>query len=341
MSLSPGHILTPTFEINTKSRYRIASKARGGFGHSSGPSESPYYEYFLPDLGSSWTLSNRGRVVARGTGQLCDEPGEFDAGSGRYVLDVTLSQDGSSFNSRSPRLIVTEVGGVRESADAQGHLASLSLVVLLILGAGAIISSTVRRRHEKRDALLKAWSLTLPGCEGPSPCAAAGSRLKAIVTRRPTSVEYYYGDRRALARRPLSGLSSASLIMAVLSLLAVVLSCCDFSLGPIPVGLNVRLLRPGVTGERSPGIQPVLVEVRLRKEPTPDARMRDTRLFVNRTQISRDNFEAVLQKELNLRPPDWPVYLEGYPELEWHHVVQVIDVIRKLHAQVVLLTRVP
>src|ERR1035441_10438270 len=144
VSLSPGHKRTPEFEINTRSSYRITFIARQGFGHQPGPSEPDYYQYCLPDLITSWSLSNRGQVVAKSAGQMCDSLGEFTAGSGRYVLDLHVLRDGSRFNAYGPRLAVYEVGGAQEASDNQGVLAFWSLVVLTTLGAGAVISSIIQ-----------------------------------------------------------------------------------------------------------------------------------------------------------------------------------------------------
>lgn len=52
-----------------------------------------------------------------------------------------------------------------------------------------------------------------------------------------------------------------------------------------------------------------------------------------------EDFDIVLQKELIRRPPNWPVYLEGDPNMEWKWAVKTIDRIRGLGAEVVLLTR--
>ncbi len=38
------------------------------------------------------------------------------------------------------------------------------------------------------------------------------------------------------------------------------------------------------------------------------------------------------------RPPDWQVYVEGDPNLEFEPVAKAIEIIRAEHAEVVLLT---
>jgi biopolymer transport protein ExbD len=340
VSLSPGRIRTAEFEINTRSSYRITFIARQGFGHQPGPSEPDYYQYCLPDLVTSWSLSNRGRVVAKSAGQMCDSLGEFTAGSGRYVLDVHVLRDGGRFNSYGPRLAVYEVGGAQVASDNQGILAFWSLVVLTTLGAGAVISSTIQRRHERLDSFVEAWPLTLPESQLPPRGMGAGPRLKAITPRRaPMIADYYLGDPKASARRPFTGLPSTGLITLFIYLFVFMAIWSFYWFPLIPVGLKVGLLRPGATGQTSPGIQPLIVQVAFERRPTFDGRIRQRpSLFVNRKLVSRDDFETVLQKELTMRPPYWPVYLEGDSDMDWLDAVEVVDIVQKLHAQVILLT---
>ncbi len=93
--------------------------------------------------------------------------------------------------------------------------------------------------------------------------------------------------------------------------------------GP-PKGLIVHLhVR---TGQRIPGIEPLLVRVEA------------TGVYVNSRLVRREDLESVLRNELTLRPQYWPVYLEGGQDVNWGAAVTVMDIIRGLGAQVVLLT---
>jgi hypothetical protein len=78
-------------------------------------------------------------------------------------------------------------------------------------------------------------------------------------------------------------------------------------------------------------MQPLLVRLDLAGSMPP-------RLSVNYQPVSWEDFPAVLQKELMLRPPTWPVYLEGAPDIDWLWAGKAIDTIRGLQADVVLLT---
>jgi biopolymer transport protein ExbD len=96
------------------------------------------------------------------------------------------------------------------------------------------------------------------------------------------------------------------------------------------VGFRVRLMRPGIDGVPSPGIQPIRVHVGF------DGTRRV--VTVNNEPVPWNRLGVALRRELRLRPPDWPVYVDGDRDMEWGRAVEAIDVIQGLHAQVVLLT---
>lgn len=95
-------------------------------------------------------------------------------------------------------------------------------------------------------------------------------------------------------------------------------------------GLRVHLIRPGVTAPRSPGIQPLLVRV------VRDGR--SAKLYVGSDPVALEDLGALLKNELARRPPDWPVYVEGDPDLEWRQLAEAIDAVRGQQAEVILLT---
>jgi len=51
-----------------------------------------------------------------------------------------------------------------------------------------------------------------------------------------------------------------------------------------------------------------------------------------------EDLGAVLRKELNQRPPDWPVYLKGDPNMDFGVVGKAIGEIRGEGAEVIILT---
>lgn len=77
----------------------------------------------------------------------------------------------------------------------------------------------------------------------------------------------------------------------------------------------------------SPGIQPLRIRV------VADGLLVDSKLI-----RAGGEFGIFLRRELPPRAPDWPVYVEGEPDLEFERVAQAIDAIRTAHAEVVLLT---
>jgi hypothetical protein len=100
----------------------------------------------------------------------------------------------------------------------------------------------------------------------------------------------------------------------------------------IPMGLRVHIMAPPPAAQRLPGMQPLLVQMRSHSPfERPD-------LYMDSQPVAWENLDHVLRKELNRRPSEWPVYLEGDPDAEWAHVMRAIDKIRGLRAEVVLLT---
>jgi biopolymer transport protein ExbD len=89
-------------------------------------------------------------------------------------------------------------------------------------------------------------------------------------------------------------------------------------------------MRPGIVAQPSPGIQPLLVRM--------DS---DGSLYLDSEPVTWKEFPAVLQTKLNQRPPKWPVYFMGDPNLEWQWPLKAIDIIRGLQAEVFLLKAVP
>ncbi len=102
--------------------------------------------------------------------------------------------------------------------------------------------------------------------------------------------------------------------------------------GPVPTkGLFVYLVRPGILAQSTPWLEPLIVRVDF-AGPTACPL-----LYLNSRPIAWEDLGTVLQKELNHRPPHWPVFLEGGPDLQWRDVAQAIDIVRGANGEVVLL----
>ena len=332
VSLASGDIRSPEFEINYRSTYEVSFCARKGLGHSPERSDPPYYQYCLPELEASWSLFSHEKMIVQHSGQSCDSLGEFRVGPGHYVLKVHTIRDGSRFDGLQPHLSIKEVGGAQENTATLGDLVFWGFIVFATLGMSAIMAAGIGSRHLTFQPVCPNSALSPPGAD--SAACEARSSVWAIrfVPRRRIAKEYLLGDLRSSSRRPLTGVSSTALLGALTFLLVFLsLTVLQGMARPILVGLPVRLLpAPSATG-RSPGIAPLVVRV---SPPGVNSR---PRLYVDSRSVSRGDFESVLQKELSQRPPNWPVYLDGDPDMEAHWVLEIVDVIRGLRAEVVLL----
>ena len=93
----------------------------------------------------------------------------------------------------------------------------------------------------------------------------------------------------------------------------------------------IRVLKVGVPLQSVPGMQPLRVKVTFAGRSTPPL------LYVNWRPVESEEFIGTVDREVRIRPPNWPVYVEGDPALEWQNVAWVIDMIRGLGAEVILL----
>lgn len=281
-------------------------------------------------LRMSWSLSNRERVIAKGVN---DPPalwlGFFDAGTGRYTLDLDVWDDGSRLNAWAPHLKISEAGGTasRTVDDAMGR-AFATLLLLVALGTLVLI----RGRRERQAAWVKAHCLTQPG---PLPPLAGGrpQATPAPAAARAYSWAINRNRHRKLIVRNVPAFARLSGFSLLLVPILVVLEIPFVVIAPIfHKGLLVRLVRPEIPAQSTPWLEPLRVRVAL---AGPKVR---PKLYLNSQLVSWEDFGTVLQKELNRRPPHWPVYVEGDPDLLWQEVAKAIDAVRGLQAEVVLLT---
>jgi len=134
-------------------------------------------------------------------------------------------------------------------------------------------------------------------------------------------------------RRSLSALPSFGLLSSIIYLILVIEACLFYSWDhPILYGLRIHLLKSEAPARSRPGMQPLRVRL---ESHLPVVR---PNLYVDSQLVPWENFETVLQKQLNRRPPNWPVYLEGDRNVDWLYAMNAIDKIRGLQAEVVLLT---
>jgi hypothetical protein len=352
ISLTPGHTHTAEFAINMASAYPIGIAVDC-------PSNDDYetvqkmlgtglYDASASVVGISWKLSSAGRTVEAGNSDRASggmypwtarNLGSFSVNKGKYVLDLDVVQDGSRLNHCAPRLVVTENGDEREKNNARFGR-GVPLVFLAPVGIVLLVRAANGRRVEKRNAWLRAWPLTQPG---PQPRAADQPKLR-VAPRR------IYPTAFVIPRRPVPPVPPAFTKPAWIGLLTVL---CLFVIdAPVwvlfnprrffPVGLPIHLMNPAVRYQATPGIQPVLVRLVLggcdQTDPSGRVLLRPC-LYIDTQSVSWDAFDSVLQQKILLRPPNWPVYLEGDRDMEWKYAVEVIDKIQGLHAKAVLVGR--
>ena len=202
--------------------------------------------------------------------------------------------------------------------------ASFLSLLLAFAGITLFVPSYRARRQQEPTC-----PLTEPGPQ--SPLIDRGSRV--LTAARAVASKY---DRMKLRRPyvwPFQKPGWFGLIaLFVYSLLLIIdLFFRTFTL--VPTGFVVQILRPEVAVETQPGVEPLLVRV----EGEGFSAVRS--LYIGSWRVPSQDFDMVLRKGLDTRPPSWPVYVEGDPDLEWRAVVKAIEEILGFNAKVVLLTR--
>ena len=353
VSLSKGHIRTAEFKIRVESTYWIGivtdwpwdfERGRCLFGVD--PCDgSPSV------LAARWAISKKGRVGLRsnisehwsmGTEKLGRVLGSFHAGPGNYVLDLDVTEDGSRLNAAAPHLVVFEAGGLREATAGVGAWT----VLVFVLGASLLICSVIWWRREKLDALARVCHLTELGPQLHAPMAAGPIRITTGHLQRTSALltaSVYaettgarLGWKPGQPKKPAFAKMSWYGLIAVLCFSMIAIPVCvvvQAQFHIIPKGLRVHLLKTGVSAQVFPGLQPICVRL-----ISPLDRTRPS-LYVDAQPVAWEDLETVLQKGLKLRPPSWPVYLDGDPDMEWKWAGNAIDRIRGMQAEVTLLTR--
>ncbi len=173
---------------------------------------------------------------------------------------------------------------------------------------------------------MRPWTFTQPG---PLPGARTkGTPIKISPWRRPKQV--------AARTFSVAGRFNLNHSMLLLILLLVLLWVIFVMQAPfIAHGFAIRVIRPGVALIPIAGTMPLRIHVLAGKK----GKFWEMRgLQVGSQVFNRADLEAFLRREIPKRPPDWPVYVEGDPELEYESVGWAIDAVSALRTKVVLLT---
>lgn len=333
--LKQGQVQTREFEINLESFYGIGISPCEPWQH---------FEYaYEPSREWRWSVLSGGQTVAQGSrAPVGGYLGTFRARKGRYVLRVTPGESPAVPTSVS----ISECGARWNEADQRIVNAFLLSVAILLVNLFCAIFIAITRKIERREVQARAYSLTQPGSQGSSPPFDSMIRHPWVV--RPSLKSDF--------AKP----SWVGLVFCLTWGVALMgFWMVHLSNDPSTKGLPVRLLRPGVWGQRMPNLDPLVVRVSCAVDCAspyppydwlhPDDEMRKRRIPIWRKQvapvvyfdsqrISWEQLGPLLDRGLSLRPPDWPVYVQGDAILEWKDVVQAIDIVRGKGAQVVLLT---
>lgn len=343
ISLSQGHVRTRQFTVNAPGFYLVRIFVEWT---SDADKASCFHENRCPGskpLPMSWSLFDGQRIVARDNGDTANgfpwgneavlrELGTLKIAKGKYSLDLDVSGDGSLLNKGSPRLIIVENGDGYSYVEGRVAHASSLTVLSFVIGAFLIIHAAVERRRERRARFAREFSFTQPGPPPHeihwTPSAAAAPPASPAHCRLP-ALQHQPARRRLFPAMPSFGFMAGNVYL-FMAIIMMVLQSVEHR---VPAGLRVRLLKPGVRFQSPSGMTAVLVRIQVAAKNLPPD------IYIGSQRVAWDDFETILQTEINRRPPDWPVYLEGDPESDWASVASVIDRIRGLQAQVVLITR--
>src|SRR5579864_4032086 len=176
VSLAQGHIRSPEFKINLDAGFWIFVEVETkvddeGVSCLTGYTSDYCHKNGVRELRAFWTLSNRGRVVARGStdsdqGSLGGMPskargiGHFSVPAGdHFVLEVEFPEDNSHFDGGHPRLAIEQSYHWRFEENRTPVF--LFAMFLGAIAAAFLVSGIVENRHRKR--VEQTISLTSPG----------------------------------------------------------------------------------------------------------------------------------------------------------------------------------
>jgi biopolymer transport protein ExbD len=176
VSLAQGHIRSSEFKINLDAGFWIFVEVETqvddeGVSCLTGYTSDYCRKNGVRELRASWTLSDRGRVVARGStdsdqgsrgGMLSKARGlgNFSVPAGdHFVLDVDFPDDNSHFSGGHPRLMIAQ--SYYWSFENNRMPLSLFATFLGAIAAALLVSGIVELRNRKRTE--ETISLTSPG----------------------------------------------------------------------------------------------------------------------------------------------------------------------------------
>jgi biopolymer transport protein ExbD len=248
VSLAQGHIRSPEFKINLDAGFWIFVEVETkvddeGVSCLTGYTSDYCLKNGVRELRASWTLSDRERVVARGStesyqgsrGGMVTKAryiGNFSVPAGdHFVLDVEFPEDNGRFNGGHPRLTIAQ----SYYWSFEGERTPLFLFAILVgaIGTALLVSGIVENKNRKRAQ--QTVSLTSPG---PIP---AGFRWELEAA----NWEAYPERRSSFPARVLIGLGLAILGIASFATVKRWIDTRTFVPVDIPVSLAAGHIRTG------------------------------------------------------------------------------------------------
>ncbi len=149
---------------------------------------------------------------------------------------------------------------------------------------------------------------------------------------QPLGRSFQFAQKLPLQNR-FSGLPPFALLAAP-ALASLVAIFTLFQPYDVPTGLSVRLLEIGSLDSHRFSTKPVIISVvSASANGSPVIR-------VNSRETTLDNLDEAMGQKPKA-PSQWTAYVEAESSLPWGDVVSVIDVVKGLHGNVVLLTTTP
>ena len=249
VSLARGHIRSPEFKINLDAGFWIFVEVETkvddeGVSCLTGYTSEYCSENGVRELRASWTLSDSGRVVARGSTNSCNASlggmvargcglSEFSVPAGNhFILEVDFPEDNSHFNGGHPRLRIEQSYYWRFEAERTPFF--LVAIFFAAIGAALLVSGIIETRNRK--CAEQTISLTSPGP------AASGFHWEL----QPATEELYPKRRSFFRARVAIGLGLAILGTISFAAAARWIHTRIFVPVDIPVSLAAGHIRTGL-----------------------------------------------------------------------------------------------
>jgi biopolymer transport protein ExbD len=347
VSLRHGRVVTPDFEINLPHYYSIQIEGETYFTGPSAP---------CPDdsvFQSEWTLWKDGRIIPPTDDSDLEDRyvsngpwlHGFNADEGRYHLDINFLSDPSCANSEGTRLTIQI--NPWDTDEYKSHLAPIEWLMLILAGAGLGMALRAKSQPFQADDASKDLASRLaeqakfhhegdvkppPGHDGRSLALLGWSPLRSLRARGWPGFSTRPWERGSTAqfpvtvRNPAKALPSIALVLVLFLLVFWPAWVVLVSLRQIPAGMIVRVMGPRTVagGEFAGETLSVWIDAR-------------DRWYFNSKPTTPEELPGLLRETL-ARQASQVVYVDADDNADFNMVARAIDVVRREHAQVILIT---